>query len=179
MKNILRTLFVSIIVSMPSAFFAQAKEDPIPKTGFIALIAAHVVLGIIGIAALYAMTMALLRKIPSTTILRLSSVTALVSFVASWITGGIYYVLYYGGAVKPAILSGSNPFAHSFFMETKEHLFLFLPFFSLVLVAVSFFAGDLISKDTRVRYALCGISGLGVLIGIFSTLSGVIISGSV
>ena len=40
----------------------------------------------------------------------------------AYITGGYYYVLYYG-ADKAIIKAGPMPWAHGLFMETKEHLF--------------------------------------------------------
>src|SRR3989338_9086701 len=48
------------------------------------------------------------------------------AFVASWIAGGYYYVVYYGTLVKPVIKSGIAPWAHDIIMETKEHIFLFI-----------------------------------------------------
>src|SRR3989344_3382411 len=48
------------------------------------------------------------------------------AFVASWIAGGYYYVIYYGTLVKPVIKSGLAPWAHNIVMETKEHIFLFV-----------------------------------------------------
>lgn len=47
----------------------------------------------------------------------------------SYLLGGYWYVRYYG-ADKALINAGPWPFAHSLFMETKEHLF-----FSLLLLA--------------------------------------------
>jgi len=42
--------------------------------------------------------------------------------IAAWICGGYWYVHFYP-AEKALILKGPWPFAHNFFMETKEHLF--------------------------------------------------------
>ncbi len=50
----------------------------------------------------------------------------------SWLVGGYYYVNYYGDNVKPIIKAGPQPWAHAVFTETKEHIFLFLPFLALV-----------------------------------------------
>lgn len=47
----------------------------------------------------------------------------------SYIVGGYWYVNFYA-ADKALIIAGPWPFAHSFFMEVKEHLF-----FSLLLLA--------------------------------------------
>lgn len=44
---------------------------------------------------------------------------------ASYLVGGYWYVLFYG-ADKARIVAGPWPFAHTIFMETKEHIFLSL-----------------------------------------------------
>ncbi len=41
---------------------------------------------------------------------------------AAWICGGYWYLRFYP-TDKTLILSGPWPFAHNFFMETKEHMF--------------------------------------------------------
>ena len=47
--------------------------------------------------------------------------------VASWFVGGYYYVVTYGSQVKPIIKASQYKWAHLIVMETKEHVFLFLP----------------------------------------------------
>lgn len=56
-------------------------------------------------------------------------------FVLTWFFAGWYYTVYYGHGDQQIIMKGPVPWAHSFFMETKEHLFfiplilaLYLPF---------------------------------------------------
>ncbi len=44
------------------------------------------------------------------------------SLLGVWIVAGYWYVHFYG-VDKTMILKGPWPWAHSFFMETKEHLF--------------------------------------------------------
>jgi hypothetical protein len=51
---------------------------------------------------------------------------------ASWITAGIYYVSHYGGVVKPVIMDGPLPWAHGVVLETKEHVFMYIPLLALV-----------------------------------------------
>jgi len=62
---------------------------------------------------------------------------ALILFLTSWASGAYYYVIHYGKNVKPIIVAGSYPWAHTFFMEAKEHVFLIIPFLALVLWLVS------------------------------------------
>lgn len=57
-----------------------------------------------------------------------ASVVVAVLIWLSFLFGGYWYVQFYG-ADKAIIKQGPWPFAHSFFMETKEHLFLVLLLF--------------------------------------------------
>ncbi|GGB92468.1 hypothetical protein GCM10011352_18160 [Marinobacterium zhoushanense] len=61
--------------------------------------------------------------------LRLLSLAGTLLMWLSYLVGGYWYVVYYG-ADKALIKAGPWPFAHSFFMEVKEHLF-----FSLLLMS--------------------------------------------
>lgn len=74
-------------------------------------------------------------------------------FVASWIAGGYYYVVYYGSLVKPSIKSGSAPWAHSIFMEVKEHIFLFI-----IPLAVTALFITLLEKEEMDRLHLRGLA---------------------
>lgn len=91
----------------------------------------------------------------------------------TWIFGGYWYVTYYA-VEKAIILKGPWPFAHDFFMETKEHLF-FIPLilaFFLPIAAKS----DLVSSKgarnvvmaTAALIILCGlaIEGAGATINL-------------
>ena len=66
-----------------------------------------------------------MRAPTNTSRLRLAAYSVTVFMAAAWILGGYWYVKFYG-AEKAIILAGPWPWAHSFFMETKEHLF-FIP----------------------------------------------------
>lgn len=57
--------------------------------------------------------------------LRQASVLTAILIWLAYIVGGYWYVVYYGGD-KALIKAGPWPFAHGFFMESKEHLFLIL-----------------------------------------------------
>ena len=91
------------------------------------------------------------------------------AFVASWIAGGYYYVVYYGTLVKPVIKSGVASWAHDIIMETKEHIFLFV-----VPLAMTIFFLVLLQKEDmerlkvrRLTLLLSGVvAGLGLLIGV-------------
>jgi len=90
------------------------------------------------------------------------------AFVASWTTGGYYYVIYYGTLVKPVIKSGFAPWAHNIIMETKEHIFLFVIPLAMTVLCIT-----LLEKDDMERLALRRlamwlsgtVAALGLLIG--------------
>lgn len=65
-------------------------------------------------------------------------------FAATWFFAGWYYTIYYHGGDQQIIEKGPVAWAHSFFMETKEHLFFiplvlafFLPFVTRLNLATS------------------------------------------
>lgn len=138
----------------------------------------HVVSGLIGFIATYAVLMALFRKESSIRVLRFSSVLAFLSYITSWLTGGYYYVLRYGPEVKPVIKGGDYPWAHSFFMETKEHVFLLLPILTFMLALIFFIRGEDVISKGKMKRAVIYITVLTALLALFITASGIIISGS-
>ena len=90
------------------------------------------------------------------------------AFLASWLAGGFYYVVYYGTLVKPIIKKGMAPWAHNIVMETKEHIFLFLiPLAMTVLFIVLLDKKHLEQfKIRRLTMWLAGAAaGLGLIIG--------------
>lgn len=97
-----------------------------------------------------------------------TAVVGALAFVASWLAGGYYYVVYYGTLVKPVIKSGLAPWAHNIVMETKEHIFLFI-----IPLAITMFLLTMLNKleaeqlgIRRHSLWLAGtIATLGLLIG--------------
>ncbi len=90
----------------------------------------HASFGVLGIlAAVWVFAEALNNSEASQWRIRTVSVAGAVLMWLSFLIGGYWYVKYYG-ADKALIKAGPWPFAHSFFMETKEHVF-----FSLLLLA--------------------------------------------
>lgn len=140
---------------------------------------AHVVIGLVGVIASYATLMSLLKRAPKLKFLKYASLTAFVSYFISWLTAGYYYVVFYGSSVKPIIKAGSYPWAHSLITETKEHVFLFLPIISFLTFLVILFTGDVLEENAKLKKTLAFIVGATVVVGIFITLSGIIISGAV
>lgn len=142
-------------------------------------LSAHIIFGLLGIIAFYAVWMGLLKQKLSLRFLRYFSLVGFVSFLISWFTGGYYYVTYYGKAVRPIIKAGQYPWAHSVIMETKEHVFLFLPFLAAVAFLTFWLLGERIGQETKIKRALTSLTGLIAVLGIAITLAGVIISGAV
>lgn len=139
----------------------------------------HVLLGVVGVVASYAVWLALLKRTVNVVSARGWSLLAALSYVLSWLTGGYYYVTYYGSAVKPVIKAGAFPWAHTMFMEWKEHIFLFLPFLALVVFLALFFAGERVVGDQRLKRELATLGGVVSALGTIVALAGVVVSGAV
>ena|SRR3989344_4249570 len=141
----------------------------------------HIFLGLLGIILFYAVLMVLFKPIDFKRIkfLRRVSLLGLISFLSSWILGGYYYVVYYGNIVKPLIKKSAYPWAHSIFMEAKEHIFLFLPFAALVAVLIFYILGEELEQKPAIKKTVIILSSLIVVLGAIMALMGIIISGAV
>lgn len=85
-------------------------------------------------------------------------------FVLAWIVGGYYYVKFYGPDVKPIIKAGPQPWAHGIAIETKEHVFLFLPFLAVFTWGILRGWGERILQDVRLKRSVLVVAGLIVLL---------------
>lgn len=141
--------------------------------------ALHVIIAMIGVIAYAGVWMNLLKQKLPVRFLQWSSAVGFVSFIISWFAGGYYYAIYYGAAAKPVILKGNYPWAHTFFMEAKEHIFLFLPFLSAAMFITLFMAGGHLETEAPLKKALAWLAGVIAVLGIILAVSGVIISGAV
>ncbi|MDQ1253490.1 MAG: hypothetical protein QG646_2657 [Euryarchaeota archaeon] len=94
-----------------------------------------------------------------------------------WIVGGYNYLTVYGSQVKPVILVGSHPWAHEVVMETKEHIFVFLPIIAFALsITLSTLDRDTFLGDDKFRRALTMTACLALFIVLLMFLMGAIIS---
>jgi hypothetical protein len=95
--------------------------------------------------------------------------------VLMWLTyfiGGFWYVVYY--APEKAIIKGGPwPFAHNFFMETKEHVFLMLLLLATYLPIAA--SGNLVTSKAA-RKVVLWVAGLIVPISLSMEGSGAILS---
>jgi hypothetical protein len=133
----------------------------------------HVLFGVLGIMLALALLVYVLnvneKNIP--TIRRLSLWTA-VSICLSYVIGGWWYVVHYYPE-RDIIRAGAWKWAHTFFMEFKEHFFFALLFLSILLPIIAY-RNDLMVPENR-RLLLI-VTSLIVLIGLVVDGSGAIIS---
>ncbi|MDO8552828.1 MAG: hypothetical protein Q7S01_04905 [bacterium] len=146
-------------------------------TTLAALLIVHVIAGVIAIASHTVVLMHILKRAPEYGFLVRVAWSAFWLFLLSWATSAYYYVTYYGTAVKPRILAGDSPAAHSFFMETKEHIFLLLPFLALsIALCVSYLRAN---PDERLQRSVALLTLVAVAIGAATAASGIFVSGSI
>jgi hypothetical protein len=87
------------------------------------LLFTHAGFGILGLlAALWVFVETLNAGPANAGRIRTAALATTVFFSIAWICGGFWYIHFYPSE-KAIILKGPWPFAHSLFMETKEHLF--------------------------------------------------------
>ncbi len=135
------------------------------------LIGAHAALGEIGVFAFIWVFVEVLNNTKKS--LSRASIAARIGtffMIASWIVGGYYYLKYYGPDVKPLIKEGPMPWAHSIITESKEHIFLFLPFMAILVT------GLIENFNTKIRKNILILSLLIILIGLSMAGLGFMIS---
>lgn len=141
------------------------------------LVGLHAVLGEAGALAFLWVLVELLH--PSESRLRRARLAALLGvlfLLSAWVVGGFYYVTEYGTAVKPVIKSGPLPWAHSVITETKEHLFLFLPFLAIALWGLLRRFQHEFMHNRKLQIAAMLLAGLIVLLAFAMAGMGFIIS---
>lgn len=129
------------------------------------ILLAHPIFGVLGtITAIWVFVEVLNASPANAARTRGMAYAVAVFMVLAWGLGGYWYVNFYG-ADKAVILAGPFPLAHSFFMETKEHLFfvplvlaLFLPMATRANLATSASARTVVLTVT----ALIALSGLAI-----------------
>ncbi|MEK7613153.1 MAG: hypothetical protein AAB449_03350 [Patescibacteria group bacterium] len=141
------------------------------------LIALHAALGEIGALAFGWVFVELLN--PNETRLRRARIAALIGvlfLLAAWFFGGFYYVTEYGAAVKPLIKSGPVAWAHGIVTETKEHVFLFLPFLAILAWGLLGRYTNEFMQNRSFRIAVLLLAGLIVIMAFAMAGMGFIIS---
>lgn len=95
---------------------------------------------------------------------RLAALLGTMLLILAWIVGGYYYVTIYGPTIKPVIKAGPQPWAHEIGIETKEHVFLFLPFLAFLTWGMLATFRDRLLGNRDLCIALALLAGLIVLI---------------
>ena len=139
----------------------------------------HVIFGVFGILfALWVAVEAANSSVANQRRLKLASIGTTLFLWLTYLIGGWWYVVYYGAAVsnsdKSIILAGPWKWSHSFFMETKEHIFFMMLFLSILLPIVTF--RNQIFKDTKVRNLTIVIALTIVVLGLSMEGFGAMIS---
>ena len=104
--------------------------------------------------------------------IQVASLAAAAFIWASYLIGGYWYVSFYA-ADKARILGGPWPFAHNFFMETKEHVFLGLLLLATFLPIAAF---NNIAVSKGARHLLLLSSAFVVIMGLAMEGAGAFIS---
>ncbi len=141
------------------------------------LVGLHAVLGEIGALAFLWVFVDLLN--PNETRIKRACRVALIGVILlflAWFAGGYYYLTQYGSVVKPVIKAGPTPWAHDIFTETKEHIFLFIPFLAVLAYGLLERYRDAIHENRNIAVAIVILSGLIVAMAFAMAGMGFIIS---
>lgn len=133
------------------------------------MIMPHVLFGVFAILfALWVAVEAVNSSETNQNRLKLASIGTTLFLWLSYLSGGWWYVVYYGAAVsnseKSIILAGPWKWSHSFFMETKEHIFFMLILLSLLLPIVTF--RNPVFKNRKIRNLTIVIALTIVVLGL-------------
>ena len=124
---------------------------------------AHPTFGVLGIlAAVWVFVEALNASEANRSRIRLAAFVVAGCIVLAAVLGGYWYTVFYGHE-KAIILKGPWPFAHSFFMETKEHVVIML------LLLATYFpiaAANDMAGNAAARRLMLWVSGLFALIAL-------------
>ncbi|MBP1749070.1 MAG: putative rane protein [Deltaproteobacteria bacterium] len=142
-----------------------------------AVMMSHIVFGVFGILFAVALYMDV-SNASETNLRRIKVLSWLVAVcvMLSYIVGGYWYVQYYGEH-RNIIKAGQWPWAHTYFMEVKEHLFFIMLILSIYL-PVAVHGGGLLA-GRKARRLTQGVCLLIVLLGLFMEFSGGIIGKSI
>ncbi len=134
----------------------------------------HPALGMLGvIAAIWVFVETINATSNNQNRIQIASIVVAVFIFSTWMASGYLYVLYYA-ADKAIILKGPWAFAHSFYMESKEHLFFMTLVLSILLPIVARMKNIAESKSTRIL--ILTIAGLIVLSGLVIEAAGAVIA---
>jgi len=132
----------------------------------------HVLFGMLCIVtAVWVFVDVLNAKEANQGLIKTMSIAVAVFMWLAYLIGGYWYVVFYG-ADKAFILKGPWPFAHSFFMEMKEHVVIMLLLLTSFLPIV---ASNNVAINKAARKVTLWVVGLIVLVGMAMDGAGAII----
>ncbi len=133
---------------------------------------AHAAFGVAGcLAAVWVFVEALNAQPANAVRTKTAAVVAAICMAGAWICGGYWYVHFYPPE-KVLILKGPWPFAHSLFMETKEHLFLITAILAFLLPIA---ARERLYSNPAARKLVLSIAGLIAITGLAVEGAGAVI----
>jgi hypothetical protein len=133
---------------------------------------AHAGLGVSGcMAAVWVFVETLDTRPANATRIQGIALLAAVLMAGAWICGGFWYVRFYP-AEKALILRGPWPFAHNFFMETKEHLFFITGILSFLLPVAT---REKLYSNSAARRLVLSVAGLIAITGLAVEGAGAVI----
>lgn len=137
------------------------------------ILLAHSTFGVLGtLAALWVFVETLNATEGNARRVQKAAVLAACFVTITWLLGGYWYVHFYP-ADRALILNGPWPFAHTLFMETKEHLFYITLILALFLPIAT--KEKLFANPTAQRMVLC-VALLVVLSGLAIEGAGAVIN---
>lgn len=129
------------------------------------ILLAHSTFGVLGtISAVWVLVETLNAKEENAGRIRNAAFLVALFMSATWIVGGYWYVQFYP-ADRVLILKGPWPFAHTLFMETKEHLFyitLILAFYLPIVAREKLYANAAARRMALCVAMLIALSGLAI-----------------
>jgi heme/copper-type cytochrome/quinol oxidase subunit 4 len=137
------------------------------------ILMAHATFGVLGtLAALWVFVEALNANEGNAQRTQTAAYLVAAFMASACVVGGYWYVRFYP-ADRAMILKGPWPFAHTIFMETKEHLF----FITLILALyLPIAAGDQLHSNASARKMVLAVALMIVLTGLAMEGSGAIIN---
>ena len=141
-------------------------------TGDVILLA-HSTSGVLGIlSAVWVFVETLNAREENAGRIRRAAFIVALCMIVTWILGGYWYVHFYP-LDRALILKGPWPFAHTLFMETKEHLF-FIPLILSLYLPIA--ASDKLYANSNARKMVLWVAVLIALSGLAIEGSGAIIN---
>jgi hypothetical protein len=142
-------------------------------TGSDVILLAHSTFGVLGtLAAVWVLVDTLNAREENAARIQKAAFAAALCMSATWIVGGYWYVHFYP-LDRTLILNGPWPFAHTLFMETKEHLFFITLILSFYLPIAT---KDKLSANATARRMVLCVAMLIVLSGLAIEGSGAVIN---